>query len=224
MKNKRSLIFCSSAFAVIAAFSVGLTIAFLGNSDSETNTLCIDSGDVSINESFNTPSTQTLNNIVDKDVRVENLSKTDCYVRVYVDFSDSYVRDKAMLSNSANAADDTYLSFYDYRTALAAASNTVAEGWVYRSDNNAMGGYFYYTAPVKAGESTPSLFRHVKTAYGKTYDANSVLVDEPYLNNASAEDFITDFGIIVYSESVQTVDDGVTVGWEKAWKEFLRVS
>jgi hypothetical protein len=62
---------------------------------------------------------------------------------------------------------------------------------------------------LNAGEETSPLLSSVKTDFESTYD-------------------ISDFDIIVYSESVQTIEINASgtqyTEYEKAWKSFLHIS
>lgn len=84
--------------------------------------------------------------------------------------------------------------------------------WYYipLEDDTLLGGYYYYTKPLKPGEDTTHLFRSV----------------DAYFENALG---IQDFDIIVSAESVQSldkngnifIDDDSGPAWKKCWQEFL---
>ncbi len=118
-------------------------------------------------------------------------------------------------SNSVTHNDIKVESDHNDTKTYAAAVNTVAEiapNWVFMGDADSpsdedaiLGGYYYYTKPLAAGEKTPPLFTYIKT-----------VTDE-----------VKAFDIQVYAESVQTVDsDGndqsaETDGYKTIWKDFL---
>jgi len=89
-------------------------------------------------------------------------------------------------------------------------SSEIAPDWVYIAEDDAsdgeLGGYYYYTKPLKAGGMTPPLFSYVTTVMGNDIKA---------------------FDIQVYCESVQTVkSDGEDQsekddGYKAMWKDFL---
>lgn len=113
------------------------------------------------------------------------------------------------------------------------------------AENGKLGGYFYYTKSLAAkngdtpGGKTPDLFDSVKVDFQK-YDEHSEVVD------SSNIDRIKSYEMIVYSETVQTVETGgkeVSVDvdgtpgtstvygyeykdseWKEAWKSFLKIS
>ncbi len=217
MKRRYLIIICAAAVMIFAA--VGVTLAYLGGSSEKENKLTVGEGLVSINETFSSPSAQTLSdNVFQKVVKVKNTGTDDCFVRVFVDFSDQYARDKAWVSQNK---DSGYILWNDFVT----ASQTISPDWVFIPEtdaNGALGGYFYYTKKVAKNAETPPLFSYIKTDYSKQSDGTT---NETYLNNTSSEDFITDFDIIVYSETVQTVDHGTVYSdsqWQQAWKSFLK--
>lgn len=111
--------------------------------------------------------------------------------------------DKVKLSGQTSGDGDFY-SWEDYKAHLH-------DDWEYVGDrDNALDGYFYYKKKLAPGDSTPALISRVKTEYGSIED-------------------ISDFDIIVYSETVQTteIDDSGTVytdnRWEDAWESFLKI-
>ena len=213
MNKKKIIIICLSLVLLISV-STGVTIAYLGTLDKgKTNTLTIDKGDAAVSEVFSSPEYQLPQNTVQKEVAVENKGSEPCYVRVYLDFSDNLAKEKAMLSLSSNPNEtDAYKSFADF----AANIETLSNGkWKYVSGgNNALDGYFYYTEKVSGGQKTQPLIRYVKTDF--TAGENAGL---------EAADIVSDFDIIVYSETVQTVFDGNEASnWQDAWQKFLRVT
>ena len=127
-------------------------------------------------------------------------------MRVYLDFSDSRVRDNATINYKVGNTDKqgTWAQF------LADFPNDSTQtDWKYVPDSDAtLGGYFYYTKILTPGETTPSLIEGVKTTFPNT-------------------DSIRDFDIVVYSESVQTseIDSAGTKyqdgDWRIAWTIFL---
>ncbi len=161
-----------------------------------------------ISEVFEEPTyvqTQT-----EKVVTVKNEGTADQFVRVYLDFSDSRIRDKSRILYSENQQEgvtwDAFLA-------------DLPEGWAYvaetdPTDGALLGGYFYYTKALKPGETTPPLIQGVKTAQ----ETNT--------------DNITDFDIVVYSESVQTTEIYADIpatpdsswNWRAAWTSFLSLS
>ena len=151
-----------------------------------------------------------------KKVYVENTGTSDQFVRVYLDFSDSRVRDNAMIVYQKENQTQTK-SWDEFLRNLP-------ENWTYVSyvstddtDYSTLGGYFYYTKVLKPDETTTALIDSITTDF-RTDDTDT------------NTDNIKDFDIIVYSESVQTVeiDTSGTVytdtDWKKAWKSFLHIS
>ncbi|MBR2283436.1 MAG: hypothetical protein IJ874_03310 [Ruminococcus sp.] len=90
------------------------------------------------------------------------------------------------------------------------------DNWEYipesdNGDGRLLGGYFYYTRVLKKGEATPCLIEGIETDFG----------------SGTNTDNITDFDMIVYSESVQTTETDESgkeypdSEWRDAWKSFL---
>lgn len=211
--NKRKIIIICVSLVLLLTLPVGVTIAYLGTRDSgKTNKLKIDQGRAAVSEVFSSPAYQLPQNTVKKEVAVENDGSEPCFVRVYLDFSDNLAKEKALFSLSTNPNDNTYYSFDSFKSNIS----TLSSGkWKYVSDNTALGGYFYYTEKVSKEQKTEPLIRYVKTDFS---------AGEPNSATVSDVDLISDFDIIVYSETVQTIFDGTEENnWQNAWKKFLRV-
>lgn len=208
MKNKKLLItgiILLTSITIISVFCI--TNAYLSAVDPKDNNFTVTKDVAQISESFPEVSKQQMINEFTKEVKVKNTGTTDCFVRVYVDFSDSRVRDKAKIENG----DTVYNTWADFL-------NINTDDWKYISDTSTkLGGYFYYKKVLPVGDTTPTLFTKVK-------------VDYRYNDSDSNIDKITDFDIIVYSETVQTteIDASGTVypdnQWDTAWKSFLKIS
>ena len=86
--------------AVVAVFSLitKVTIAYLGTNDSAKNTVNVGYGDVSIDESFEEPSELSMENDITKQVKIQNRSTVPAFVRVYAEFADSSLADKAKVT------------------------------------------------------------------------------------------------------------------------------
>ncbi len=175
--------------------------AFLGSKPEEkVNTIKVGEQKETVQETFTSPDMQTQNDTVQKVVNVKNDGSVPCFVRVFLDLSDSrFSGGKVKLS--ANGTD--YYSVTEFNSHLP-------EGWEYVSgQNNALDGYYYFTKALAPEEETPPLLSKVKTEFENVYD-------------------ISDFDIIVYSESVQTVEINASgtqySDYQKAWKSFLHIS
>ena len=188
--------------ALIIAAAAAITVfGYLGDKDEKVNTVKIGEDKASITETFSEPDKQTVSDTFTKSVQVKNTGSADCFVRVFLELSDSRLADgKVKLS-----ADGT--SFVTWEQFKASPP----EDWEFVScEDNALDGNFYYKKTVAPGSSTPPLISKIKTAYDSVYD-------------------ISDFEIIVYSETVQTVetDTSGTVyaasDWKTAWSSFLKV-
>ncbi|MBQ1388990.1 MAG: hypothetical protein IIY78_05125 [Clostridia bacterium] len=149
-----SRIYLCIAAAVIVSLTVGVSLAYLAAHDNEPNTIIIDKGDTTISETWSEPTTLD-EDAVQKVVQVHNNADTPCYVRVFVDFSDSEISKRALVSNDTQN-DGRYYTWDEYKSHLPT-------DWEYNSSD----GYFYYTKPLAAqsdgtGDDTTPLFRWVK--------------------------------------------------------------
>ena len=222
MKKKKTV---AAAAAAVVGLIVGLsavTLGFLGDSVGIGNKFTIGHNKSKVDEKTDNYNQTTGDKTYTKEVRVQNEDNVPCFVRVYMDFSNSVAEGKCEFSNDEKEKGES-AAFYSndaYRSELAAATNTTAEKWIYvpHADDSLLGGYFYYIIPVDPGESTDTLIKQVKIANGDSADA------------------IKDFNILVYSETVRS--DEKAPDWSKlsnaekeawaikaktAWKSFLNV-
>lgn len=207
----------AAVILVLTVAAVSLVVyAYLMSRIERPNNFRIDEGSIEITEAFTEPTLLSMQNAFTKLVAIQNTGSSDQYVRVFLDFSDSSVRDQSTLvyvkeDRTLEASWDAFL-------------DNLPDGWSYVPEDDpqdaVLGGFFYYTEILAPGESTPSLIEGIKTDFG---DGDS--------------DQIKDFEIIVYSESVQTVETGSgqvyappedpedpeadQTPWKTAWKQFL---
>ena len=148
-------------------------------------------------------------NIYQKLVTVKNTGKNPCFVRVFMDFSDSETKKSTYFFKPNDGVDIP---------TEAPDSNTNIGTWVKASDwkpdndweyveNGDLGGFSYYKKPVDVGCSTSPLISWVRTDFDN-------------------ETKITDYQILVYSETVQIVEMNGTeynnTSYQTAWANFLR--
>lgn len=206
-KNKRIL----TTVALIVIFAcIGCLTAYLVWITGQPNKLKIGQGDAKIEETFNPP--PKLNkgaNIYQKLVTVKNTGKNLCFVRVFMDFSDSETK-KSTYFFKPNDGVAIPTEAPDLNTTIGtwepASTWRPDNDWEYVEDGD-LGGFYYYKKPVDVGFSTTPLISWVKTDF----------VDE---------NKITDYQILVYSETVQIVEMNGTeyddTNYKQAWNEFLR--
>lgn len=199
-----------TAILIVAVLALSVTVyAYLQNTLEQSNKFEIAEGSVAVTEVFTEPETMSRSNEFEKQVMVENKGSSDEFVRVYLDFSDSRVRDKSTIvySKDDTTAEKTWAGFL----------GDLPSGWEYIpdtavGDDAILGGYFYYKKILAPGDVTPALIEKVKTTFSDS--------DNP--------DEITGFDIIVYTESVQTteIDAAGTQyndsDWKTAWRSFLQ--
>ncbi len=215
MKKVAAAILC-----VFALMSVTAAVyAYLQDAIERTNRIVIGEGKVKVDETFTTPPSLQMSNTFVKVVTVKNTGTSDQYVRTFLDFSDSSVRDRSKIiyTKTKNGTPK--------EAAWGAFLNDLPDDWIYvgngDTDSAVLGGYFYYKKSLAPGESTPPLITGIKTDYETAV---------PPSGQTANVDKITDFDVFVYSESVQTVEtktgtvyDSATDdnAWRNAWKSFL---
>ena len=245
-RNKVVLI-CSAAAAFVAAASFGITLAYLGDTTGKDNTVIVGHGDEEISEEFNAPSEVSMSNEVKKKFSITNTGTVPLFARLYAEFSDSTIADKAKVK-----VGDKEYKWADFKLKMAESPDQRGDdrdilpvNWRYmreNPENGKLGGYFYYTkvlpTSAKATPENPKvterLFDSVVYSYGNNESESNI-------------DLISGFEMIVYSETVQTVETGsVEVSkvdennqtvmetvygydyaekneWLEAWKSYLRV-
>lgn len=206
MIKKKKRILTTIALIVIFA-CIGCLTAYLVWITGQPNKLKIGQGDAKIEETFNPP--PKLNkgaNIYQKLVTVKNTGKNPCFVRVFMDFSDSETK-KSTYFFKPNDGVDIPTEAPDLNTTIGtwepASTWRPDSNWAYDESD----GFYYYKKPVDVGCSTTPLISWVKTDFDD-------------------ENKITDYQILVYSETVQIVEMNGTeyddTSYETAWNEFLR--
>lgn len=208
MKRKKLIIIISALAVVVLA--VGISLAYLTARGSADNNITIGKNEIEVSEDFIPPIIQTTDTRYKKQISVVNTGNVDCYVRVYADFSDDFVREKSGFSNDTDIKTATYYSAIRDLNNTNAYVNHLPEGWVFVPDDSSeteLAGYYYYTKPIKPNEITSSLFTYVQTTYEDLQD-------------------VTQYDIIVYSESVQITDSNGEkyTDYQAAWKDFLTSS
>lgn len=199
MKNKIKPLL--AAVGLTLFLCIGGTTAYFTHWQKLQNEMTIGTNTIAVTEEFEPPAEMTQGeNIYKKRISITNTGTVPCFVRVFVEFSDSSVRDKSEFSQDRTA--DVFYPIAEYKENLP-------DNWEYVAlmDQELLGGYYYYTQALKAGDTTTALVEQVKTTFEKQED-------------------VTDYEIIVYGESVQTLDkDGAAFqganAYQDAWIEFL---
>ncbi len=209
--KKRSKIIIAIAVPVILAAAVITVFAYIQNRTEQTNEFSIGEDVNTVSEVFTEPEDVGMNNTFRKEVSVVNSGTSDQFVRVYLDFSDSLVRDKSKIVYTKNnvSQQKSWSEFIaDQRDDWEFVPETSS------ADDAILRGYFYYKGILQPGEKTPNLIDGVVTDFS----------DDP---DESNPDKITDFDIVVYSETVQTTEinengtEYTGAQWKQAWKSFL---
>lgn len=214
MKRKTKIIAATVSAVCVVLVAVGVVFAYMTDSREKDNSFTVGYDSIEIVEDFSPPSQQQPTTTYKKQVQIKNNGNVPCYIRVYADFSDSTVRSRSYFSDSDDISADTY--YYSANRDTTAPDSYVKhlpDGWEFVPDNDteypALAGYYYYTQPVQPNDSTPSLFKHIKTVY-------------------TDESEIRQYDVMVYAESVQTVlkdgtqkDGTQSDDYKKVWNDFL---
>ncbi len=195
---------------VLAA--AGAAVAYLTYHTRVVNQILVGSNTITITEEFQPPQKQEVgDNCFKKKIQIQNTDQTDSFVRVFLNFSDSSIKDLARISPDGT-------SWYDASLYLSADCSHLPENWVYISeaDDTLLGGYFYYTIPLKKKEMTVPLAERIMVTY----------TEAPQIH---------DFDILVTADSIQTyineeTEEGILIardlsqeadGWKSAWTAYM---
>ncbi len=87
--------------AVLMLISISGILAYLFTRKDATNTVYVGKGKANVEETFVKPPklTPDENNIYQKDVKIKNTGENPCFIRVFLDFSDSKVKQNSWISN-----------------------------------------------------------------------------------------------------------------------------
>ena len=200
-----------SVVSILLLLLVGCVVfAYFTDNNTKDNTVTPAENIIDVSEDYTPPTEQFIgDNIYKKEITISNNGNTPCYIRVYMDFSDSKVRNRSCLSNDPNKSAQSFYSAKRETTGgtYIAKRSEVSPNWAFvpDSDDSPLAGYYYYTKLVPVGQSTDPLFTYVNT-YNETNDD------------------IQQYDIIVYSESIQksNIDGKEYDGYVDAWTDFLR--
>lgn len=173
--NFKIIISCLLIVGVACASGIA---AHLADSDSAVNKITIGSNRIKLVEDFLPPPELGPGVSFTKNVTVENVGPSDCYVRVMAAFTTSDMEKYCVVDwNEYDAVENP-------------------NGWIFNAEDE----YWYYPHAISEGESTPSLF--TKVTIKETYDFNgdgTIAEDE-----VIPKSIMQDFDIIVYAESYQS--------------------
>lgn len=130
MKNKKILSVFICTVTIIAVVTIS-AVAYFADRDAAKNKISIGKNDISIVENFSTPDSIRSGDTITK-TPVIRVSGTDCYVRVFCEFSDSNVN--------------------------YAKLNFNTQDWTTKQAD----GYYYYKHKLTNGQQTKPLFTQVK--------------------------------------------------------------
>lgn len=197
--KKRAAIGILCAAVVLSSIAA---LAYFNDMSGLTNDFQVGKNSIKLIEQYEPPKEiNTGDNVFIKEIQFENTGNVDCYIRAFMDFSDSEVKKSAFLSTEAEG-DDSWIKADEFE-------KTPPENWEYISldgidGDKLLGGYYYYKIPLKPGEKTSYLLRRVNAEFD------------------SAEQ-VKAFDIIVSAESVSISDKdgGDFTDYRECWKEFM---
>ena len=208
-RRKKVVLICSAAAAFVAAASFGITLAYLGDTTGKDNTVIVGHGDEEISEEFSAPSEVSMSNEVEKRFYITNTGTVPLFARLYAEFSDSTIADKAKVK-----VGDKEYKWAVFKSKMAELpdqrgaddKDILPKNWRYMPEepkNGKLGGYFYYTkvlpTSAKATPENPKVTERLFDSVVYSYSDN---------DKESNIDLISGFEMIVYSETVQTVETG----------------
>ena len=210
-RRKKVVLICSAAAAFVAAASFGITLAYLGDTTGKDNTVIVGHGDEEISEEFSAPSEVSMSNEVEKKFYITNTGTVPLFARLYAEFSDSTIADKAKVKIGT-----TEYSWANFKSKMALPpedrgmdNNILPKNWRYmpenpeNPENGKLGGYFYYTKVLPtSAKATPENPKVTERLFDSVVYSYSDVSDESNI------DLISGFEMIVYSETVQTVETG----------------
>ena len=212
MKEKKKIMILVSSVLLVMMVSGLVVYAYFTYMMSKENEITIANNTIQISEQFDPPDQQVIGeNVFKKEVVITNTDRAPCYVRVYADFSDSFVRSRSYISDDDHAGTAVFYSASrqvddsDGITTFPEHKNQSNDWYFIPEDNDTvLSGYYYYKRPLQVGESTTALFTFIKT-----------------VNNT--EDDIDQYDILVYSESMQLTDINGTgyQDYQAAWTDYL---
>lgn len=131
MRIKKTLVVAALSITAITALTISTAYAYFSDKDDIVNKVSIGKNDISISENFSTPDSITPGDNIVKEPVIE-VSGTDCYVRVFCEFSDSSINYATLNFNTSD--------------------------WTEKQAD----GYYYYKHKLSDGEKTTPLFTRVK--------------------------------------------------------------
>lgn len=201
-KKRMKIVLLTVSLVLVIIGAVGTTLAYLTDNDLKKNTVFIGKDEIEIVEDKEFPKKQEQDEPYKKKVSVKNTGDIPCYVRVKVEFSKKQIETISFFATAEDKpekdAADSWFSAAPNSDDNKSFINHLPDKWEYKD------GYYYYTEPVPVGGSTSNLFTYVRTQYAEVDD-------------------IQDYSIIIYAESVQTInDDGSPYAdHTKAWENIM---
>ena len=192
--------------SLMTAAAWGNTAAYLTDQDNKENPIAVGDNVIAVKEEFEPPE-PGLSELFHKEVCIENTGTADCFVRVFLGFSDDEIARRAAVSWDNG---ETYRPFSDL-------PEDPPEHWIYMTESvdetsDLLSGYWYFTEKLCPGESAGPLSTDFRVLFETEH------IKEKLAGNG--------YDIYVYAESVQTLDkDGAewtgVDAWKNAWTEML---
>lgn len=157
---KKKIIALCLIIALAATAVVGGTLAYFTDTDDAENVFTVGNVTIDLTEpNWDAKGEEEAKEVypgeaLAKDPTVKNVGENPCFVRVSVSNLDQF----------DNKGTIVYLTDY--------VAGALGEGWVDGGD-----GYFYYTKPLAAGETTDALFDQIKMPVGLEGDEETKSID-----------------------------------------------
>lgn len=146
---------------VVGLFGIktGITNAYFSDTDKTINTVEIGKNNIKLNNDGSVPASLNVGeNIYQKEISVTNNGSVPCFVRVFMDLSDSKVKETTKFSSDGSQ----YWQVNEY-------NNHLPENWTYEETGD-LAGFYYYNQILEPGESTSDLIKSVNTVFNTKDD------------------------------------------------------
>lgn len=135
-----------------------------------------------------------------KQVSIYNNGPSDAYVRARIMVSGVKSTDVVIVNDKNQATEDN-------KVYLVMGDGYTADSWKWEKDGTAADAYYYYLSPLKKGDQTTKLLE--KVVIGK---------------NLQTDEFLANFTVTIYHESVLAIDQSAPIDVEKVKAAFNAAS
>ncbi len=220
--KKRSLLFTALALVLVAAISIGGTMAYFSSSTTRTNTITFGNVKIEVVEDeWDKTGSDIASDLVPnvsfaKDPKVKNIGANPCYVRIKrPDFI------KASYDKGWKFSSNLFEIFTGSQSGLNVGNGT--SQWTYGGDD-----YFYYNSIVPVGNesATSTLFTKLKLKFNAVNKVENNPQDKSFNPPDSIELTKDTMDITIYAEAVQSEGDIANMPGDRtaAQKAFAKLN